>query len=345
MSITPAYLQNDASDSGEVIDFRNWGVPLSRRFRALKIWFVMRTYGVKGFKSYIRNHIKLGNFFASLIASRPDLFKIVTDPDFALTVIRIVPRVPPIFRKLLGVIAEEAKTAKGFRIQDSPCGNEGSQSNKVVKAKGTTITNGRSQLNGQSYRDSTSSECTKSRSRSLVNGFDHGHSKSDNGTSPPGGEMSCDRNIRTLSEGSPKRTQSESASDTDSVFASGSSATKMTTSGPSISNEQVSIDEAPDTKHNPTTNHPSWNTPAKEDLDHISSDECVENWITEYGNMITKEVCDLINRRGEIMLTSTVVGGSFVIRVNGANPNTEEKHLRNAFEILVKTAEEVLGLT
>ena len=157
--------------------------------------------------------------------------------------------------------------------------------------------------------------------------------------------MSCDRNIRTLSEGSPKRIQSESASDTDSVFASGSSATNMTASGPSISNEQVSIDEAPHTKHNPTTKHASWNTTVKEGSEHISIDEGVENWITEYGNMITKEICDLINRQGEIMLTSTVVGGSFVIRVNGANPNTEEKHLRNAFEILVKTAEEVLGLT
>lgn len=344
MSITPAYLQNDASDSGEVIDFRNWGVPLSRRFRALKIWFVMRTYGVKGFRSYIRNHIKLGNFFASLIASRPDLFKIVTDPDFALTVIRIVPRVPPIFRKFLGVIAEEEKTAKDFRFQDSPCGNEGSRSNRVVKSKSATITNGRSQLNGQSYRNSTSSGSIRSRSRSLVNGVDHGHSNFEKGMSPPGGEMSRDRNTCTLSEGSSKGTPSESASDTDGVFASGPSATNMTTSGPSIANEQASVDEAPHVRHNPTTNHPSWTTPAKEDSEHVSSDKCVENWITEYGNMITKEVCDLINRRGEIMLTSTLVGGSFVIRVNGANPNTEEKYLRNAFEILVKTAEEVLGL-
>ena len=339
MSITPAYLQNDASESGEVNDFRNWGVPLSRRFRALKIWFVMRTYGVKGFKSYIRNHIKLGKFFASLIASRPDLFKIVTDPVFALTVIRIVPRVPPISRKFLGVIDEEAKTAKDLRFQDLPCGNEGSQSNRVVKSKIATVSKGRSQLNGQSYRDSTSSGSIRSRSRGLLNRIDRGHSNFENGMSLLGGDT------RTLSENSSHGTPSESTSNTDSVFASGPSATNMTTSSPSIANEQASVNEAPHIRHNPTTNHPSWTTPAKQDSEHASSDKCVENWITEYGNMITKEVCDLINRRGEIMLTSTVVGGWFVIRVNGANPNTEEKHLRNAFEILVKTAEEVLGLT
>ncbi|KAI4242534.1 MAG: hypothetical protein LQ352_007213 [Teloschistes flavicans] len=89
LSIHPAYLRNTASDSGKVIDYRNWQIPLSRRFRALKIWFVMRSYGQKGFKKYIRNHIKLGEAFAKLIASKPDLFEIVVPPAFALTVISV----------------------------------------------------------------------------------------------------------------------------------------------------------------------------------------------------------------------------------------------------------------
>ncbi|KAL9579162.1 MAG: hypothetical protein Q9212_005265 [Teloschistes hypoglaucus] len=89
LSIHPAYLRNTASDSGTVIDYRNWQVPLSRRFRALKVWFVMRSYGQKRLKEYIRNHIRLGQAFAKLIASKPDLFEIMTPPAFALTVIRV----------------------------------------------------------------------------------------------------------------------------------------------------------------------------------------------------------------------------------------------------------------
>ncbi|KAL8764086.1 MAG: hypothetical protein Q9194_007178, partial [Teloschistes cf. exilis] len=89
LSIHPAYLRNTASDSGAVIDYRNWQVPLSRRFRALKIWFVMRSYGQKRLKEYIRNHIKLGQAFANLIASKPGLFEIMTPPAFALTVLRV----------------------------------------------------------------------------------------------------------------------------------------------------------------------------------------------------------------------------------------------------------------
>jgi aromatic-L-amino-acid/L-tryptophan decarboxylase len=51
----------------------------------------MRTYGINGFKAYIRNHIELGDLFASLVASRTDIFKIVTTPAFALTALQIVP--------------------------------------------------------------------------------------------------------------------------------------------------------------------------------------------------------------------------------------------------------------
>ena len=46
MSITPEYLRNAASESGQVVDFRDWQIPLGRRFRALKLWFVMRAYGL-----------------------------------------------------------------------------------------------------------------------------------------------------------------------------------------------------------------------------------------------------------------------------------------------------------
>lgn len=89
LSIEPSYLRNAATESGAVIDYRNWQIPLSRRFRALKIWFVIRTYGVDGFKALIRKHISLGNDFAKSIASQPHMFEIVTPPAFALTVISV----------------------------------------------------------------------------------------------------------------------------------------------------------------------------------------------------------------------------------------------------------------
>ncbi|KAL8671631.1 MAG: hypothetical protein Q9168_003882 [Polycauliona sp. 1 TL-2023] len=89
LSIHPAYLRNKASDSGAVIDYRNWQIPLSRRFRALKIWFVLRSYGQSRLKEYTRYHVKNGKAFAELIASKPDLFEIMTPPAFALTVLRV----------------------------------------------------------------------------------------------------------------------------------------------------------------------------------------------------------------------------------------------------------------
>ncbi len=60
-------------------------------------------------------------------------------------------------------------------------------------------------------------------------------------------------------------------------------------------------------------------------------------------NALTREVYELINSRGEIFLTSAVVGGTYAIRVVSANPKAEEKYIRNAFEIIVRTAEEVLN--
>ena len=57
LSITPEYLRNPASESGAVVDYRDWQVPLGRRFRALKLWFVIRHYGLEGLRAHIRRHI------------------------------------------------------------------------------------------------------------------------------------------------------------------------------------------------------------------------------------------------------------------------------------------------
>lgn len=63
--VDPLYLQHGYSDS--TIDYRHWGVPLSRRFRSLKLWFVMRSYGISGLQKYIRHHIRLAKMFESLV--------------------------------------------------------------------------------------------------------------------------------------------------------------------------------------------------------------------------------------------------------------------------------------
>jgi aromatic-L-amino-acid decarboxylase len=64
LSILPDYLRNKATESGAVIDYRDWQVPLGRRFRALKLWFVIRHYGVEGLRHHVRQHIALAQQFA-----------------------------------------------------------------------------------------------------------------------------------------------------------------------------------------------------------------------------------------------------------------------------------------
>ena len=59
LSITPPYLRNRASAATDVIDYRNWHVPLGRRFRALKLWFVLRSYGAEGIRHHVRRHVDL----------------------------------------------------------------------------------------------------------------------------------------------------------------------------------------------------------------------------------------------------------------------------------------------
>jgi aromatic-L-amino-acid decarboxylase len=67
LSILPDYLRNKATESGAVIDYRDWQVPLGRRFRALKLWFVIRHYGVEGLRHHVRRHIALAQQFASWV--------------------------------------------------------------------------------------------------------------------------------------------------------------------------------------------------------------------------------------------------------------------------------------
>jgi aromatic-L-amino-acid decarboxylase len=69
LTITPEYLRNTASASGSVVDFRDWHIPLGRRFRALKLWCVIRSYGVEGLRAMVRHHIRLTNEFVEWLRS------------------------------------------------------------------------------------------------------------------------------------------------------------------------------------------------------------------------------------------------------------------------------------
>jgi len=67
LSVLPEYLRNNASESGAVIDYRDWQIPLGRRFRSLKLWFVLRYYGIEGLQFHIREHVQLAQNFAKWV--------------------------------------------------------------------------------------------------------------------------------------------------------------------------------------------------------------------------------------------------------------------------------------
>jgi aromatic-L-amino-acid decarboxylase len=70
--ILPEYLRNKETDAGTVIDYRDWHIQLGRRFRSMKLWFVIRHYGVEGLQYHIRQHVQLAQQFAGWIAGHPD---------------------------------------------------------------------------------------------------------------------------------------------------------------------------------------------------------------------------------------------------------------------------------
>jgi aromatic-L-amino-acid decarboxylase len=67
LSVLPEYLRNKATESGAVIDYRDWQIPLGRRFRSLKLWFVLRYYGIEGLQFHIREHVRLAQQFGEWI--------------------------------------------------------------------------------------------------------------------------------------------------------------------------------------------------------------------------------------------------------------------------------------
>jgi aromatic-L-amino-acid decarboxylase len=86
---TPEYLRT-AYDA-EVVNFRDWGIQLGRRFRALKLWFVIRSYGVEGLRAMLRRHVALARELAQWITGDPE-FEVMAPVPFGLVCFRWCPR-------------------------------------------------------------------------------------------------------------------------------------------------------------------------------------------------------------------------------------------------------------
>ncbi|CAI5442109.1 unnamed protein product [Caenorhabditis angaria] len=84
--VDPLYLQH--SWAGESIDYRHWGIPLSRRFRSLKLWFVIRMYGVEGLQKYIREHVRLAKRFEMLLKNDAR-FEVINEVIMGLVCFRL----------------------------------------------------------------------------------------------------------------------------------------------------------------------------------------------------------------------------------------------------------------
>ncbi|MEM6793573.1 MAG: pyridoxal-dependent decarboxylase [Acidobacteriota bacterium] len=89
LSILPEYLRNSATGTGEVIDYRDWQIPLGRRFRALKLWMVIRHYGREGLQRHVREHVELARRMAEWVEGS-EHFELVAPRQLSLVCFRHV---------------------------------------------------------------------------------------------------------------------------------------------------------------------------------------------------------------------------------------------------------------
>lgn len=89
LAISPEYLKTHGKDG--IINYSEWSVPLGRRFRALKIWFLIRTYGLDGLRQRLRNHVNWSNQLHQKLKLEPD-FQIMTPPMWSLWTFRYAPK-------------------------------------------------------------------------------------------------------------------------------------------------------------------------------------------------------------------------------------------------------------
>ena len=86
--ILPEYLKTKSR--GSVNDYRDWGVPLGRRFRALKLWFVLRSFGISGIEERLRSHIRLSGYFSEEVQKISNV-ELAMEPFLNFTSFRLHP--------------------------------------------------------------------------------------------------------------------------------------------------------------------------------------------------------------------------------------------------------------
>jgi aromatic-L-amino-acid decarboxylase len=88
LSVLPEFLRNAATESGAVTDYRDWQIPLGRRFRALKLWAVLRWYGAEGLRAHLRHGVAMADEFAGWVAADPR-FEVVAPHPLGLVCFRL----------------------------------------------------------------------------------------------------------------------------------------------------------------------------------------------------------------------------------------------------------------
>ncbi|NUT97784.1 MAG: aminotransferase class V-fold PLP-dependent enzyme [Saccharothrix sp.] len=86
LTILPEYLRNSATESGAVVDYRDWQIPLGRRFRSLKLWSVLRWYGLEGVRAHLRGHVELASKLSEWVAA-DDEWELVVPRSLSLVTI------------------------------------------------------------------------------------------------------------------------------------------------------------------------------------------------------------------------------------------------------------------
>ncbi|XP_030972648.1 tyrosine/DOPA decarboxylase 2-like [Quercus lobata] len=117
LSTNPAYLRNKATDSKQVVDYKDWQITLSRRFRAMKLWLVLRSYGVANLRCFLRSHVKMAKLFEELVRL-DNTFEVVAPRNFALVCFRVLPK--PNFKKVYenGVANHDEKALDLERVNE-----------------------------------------------------------------------------------------------------------------------------------------------------------------------------------------------------------------------------------
>ncbi|QFT59588.1 L-2,4-diaminobutyrate decarboxylase [Sulfitobacter sp. THAF37] len=110
LAIQPEYLKTHGADG--IINYSEWSVPLGRRFRALKLWFLIRAHGLDGLRGMIRNHVAWAEGLALRLAKLPG-FEIVTQPMLSLFTFRFAPpgaaQVDALNQRLVNAINDDGR--------------------------------------------------------------------------------------------------------------------------------------------------------------------------------------------------------------------------------------------